>query len=345
MKRKSIVVLSLITLLLLLLVLWFQAQIKNPSVPAVEEVKSVQEKTGTFPSKDKKPRPLTKEEVEKLQQQKRQEVSEKVTTALNTPVKFYGRVVDQNGTPVPMARIGYGVLNKFNQSGSNYHNFADENGYFEMTEIRGAAVTVTASKEGYYYVPDKSSQSFAYGIGPDTYHKLPPTKENPVLFVLHKMGETENLIRIETGGIKVLKDGTPTILDLDSGKKVKTGVNTIRVEAWTYDQGVETNQPYDWRCRVSVPAGGLVEREKQFNFFAPETGYREFDEVMFDKSQEQWKKNFSKEYFIKFADGKYARMKFWFTSGGEHFFEVESYLNPKTGSRNLEFDPAKQINK
>jgi len=42
------------------------------------------------------------------------------------------------------------------------------------------------------------------------------------------------------------------------------------VEAWTNNQGVapNSNQLYDWRFRVSVPGGGLVDRIDQFGFEA-----------------------------------------------------------------------------
>jgi hypothetical protein len=84
-----------------------------------------------------------------------------------------------------------------------------------------------------------------------------------------------------------------------------------------------------------------VERTGQFDFEAPADGYREFDEISYQSTTEDWKHRFSKEYFAKLPNGTYARFKFWFTTKGTHFFEVESYLNPKAGSRNLEFDSTK----
>jgi hypothetical protein len=44
-------------------------------------------------------------------------------------------------------------------------------------------------------------------------------------------------------------------------------------------------------------------------------------------------------YLLKLQNGKYARIYFQMIAGGDHFFEVESFVNP-TGSRNLEYDPS-----
>jgi hypothetical protein len=92
-----------------------------------------------------------------------------------------------------------------------------------------------------------------------------------------------------------------------------------------------------------VPGGGLVERKEQFEFEAPVEGYQQFDQVVMLANDPSWKKRFKKSYFARFASGNYARIQFEFTSGGDHFFMIESYFNPRFGSRNLEFDPQKVV--
>jgi hypothetical protein len=51
----------------------------------------------------------------------------------------------------------------------------------------------------------------------------------------------------------------------------------------------------------------------------------------------------TKEYFAKLPDGRYARFSIKFYAGNRNFIVFESYLNPKSGSRNLEFDPQKTV--
>ena len=56
-----------------------------------------------------------------------------------------------------------------------------------------------------------------------------------------------------------------------------------------------------------------------------------------------WRRDLSKDYFIRLADSTFARVKIELMVGGNfNFVVLESYLNP-SGSRNLEYDPAKEI--
>jgi hypothetical protein len=58
---------------------------------------------------------------------------------------------------------------------------------------------------------EANSRSFTPANGT---RREPPTKDNPVTFVLQKLGIAEPLIPLSTGGIKVPKDGTPVSIDL-----------------------------------------------------------------------------------------------------------------------------------
>ena len=276
------------------------------------------------------------------EKEKRKQAIESIKQIFQTPITFHGKVIDQNGDPVPFAEIGYMAADKFNASGSNYRGLTDEKGMFSITGIKGAALTIGVRKEGYYHILDKSSGSFAYGTGPDSTHKAPPTQDNPAIFVLHKMGETEPLIKSENY-VRVARDGTPIEIKLAIGQSVSQGQGDLRVEVWTYDQNVERGKPYDWRCRLSILNGGLVVRRGEFDFEAPANGYRPSDEIKMSAIEKEWRAEGSREYFIKFNDGRYARIHFTMIAGGNHYFKLESYLNPKPGSRSLEYDSKKQI--
>jgi hypothetical protein len=274
------------------------------------------------------------------EQAARRQIVGMVESMLNTPIVLHGKVVDQHGNPVPKARIGYGLLDKFNESGSTGHQFADAQGNFTISGVRGAVIGVSASKEGYYKIHNVSNQSFAYGYGTDAYTKPPPTKENPAVLVLHKMGVMEPLVFNEYRSFMIQKDGTPVLVDLASGTPSSSG--QFKVEAWTKEKLPGGSKYFDWKCRLSVPGGGLIERKGAFDFEAPADGYRESDEILMPKDAEGWNSQVEKEYFLRLADGRYARIRFRMIAGGHHFFNMESYLNPKTGSRNLEFDPKTQ---
>ena len=92
--------------------------------------------------------------------------------------------------------------------------------------------------------------------------------------------------------------------------------------------------------------GGLQSRAGgEFDFIAPEDGYQPSDEINMSASDPNWRGTTTHEYFLKLANGDYARINFSIGAGGYNTFEITSYLNPQPGHRNLEFDPAKQINK
>lgn len=249
----------------------------------------------------------------------------------NTPIEFYGRVVDQNGDPVPNAHVGIGVNDKFNASGSNYSTTSDTDGFFSFKGARGASMGVSVGKEGYYKIHKVSNQSFAYGMGPDGAHQAPPTKDNPAIFALHKMGRTEPLVRAEQSA-RIPKDGTPVTVNLMTGRLSPNG--NLRVEART--EAPVGGRKYTWRCRVTVPGGGLADRAGQFEFEAPEDGYEESVEFGMRHDAEQWTSDQQRDYFVKLPDGRFARINFRMIAGGNHYCVLESFLNPTPGSRNLE---------
>jgi len=267
----------------------------------------------------------------------RKETVSKIVSALATAITFYGRVIDQNGDPVVNATIYYTALDKFDQSGSKYQGESNANGDFSISGIRGAALNVGVRKDGYYPILDRSNASFAYGIGPDSTRKGPPTANEPAVFVLQKRGISEPLIRAEGGQIDVPRTGEPLTIDLATGRP---GRGDLRIETWVGDS---SQRRFDWRYRLSVPGGGLAERKGQFDFEAPSVGYQPFVEVNMPASSEQWSSDVPKQYFAILPSGKYARFSIEFYAGDRNFIVFESYLNPKPGSRNLEFDPQKTV--
>jgi hypothetical protein len=267
----------------------------------------------------------------------RNQTVQKVLGILATPIAFYGRVIDQRGDPVPDATINYTALDKFDESGSAYQGRSDSNGNFSISGIRGAALSVGVRKQGYYPILDKSNASFAYGVGPDPTRKEPPTKESPAVFILQKQGPTEALIRTGGGQTDIPRDGRPLNFDLATGK---AGRGDLQIQTWIGDSN---QRRFDWSYRLSIPGGGLIERTGQFDFEAPEEGYQSSIELKMPATAEKWSSDLPKEYFAKLPNGTYARFSIEFYAGHRNFVVLTSYLNPAPGSRNLEFDSAKQI--
>src|SRR5689334_17721409 len=148
------------------------------------------------------------------QEERRKKTVAKVAAMLATPITFYGKVVDQNGEPIPGANVDYGTIDKFDESGSDYQSKSDENGGFSITGINGAVLTVGVRKAGYYNIHGKSDAAFAYGVGVDPTRKAPPTKDNPAMFVLQRIGVTESLLHIASRQYRMSKSGEPIEIDL-----------------------------------------------------------------------------------------------------------------------------------
>ena len=270
---------------------------------------------------------------------------EQVTHAFNAPIAFYGRVIDQYGNPVSDADVGYTAADKFNASGSNYSGKSDEKGFFEISGIKGAGLLVGVGKRGYYPVEGKSSASFAYGVGRDSYRQPAPTKAKPAIFFLHKMGETEPLVHVSARQYKVGRNGQPMEIVLDTGKQVSVNQGDIRFERWTNDQAKNARGHFDWRFRITVPVGGIIERRDQFAFEAPQEGYQDVVEIdMPALLGDRWSYTVNRSYFVKSRKGTYARVNVSIYGGHNNSLVLESFVNPNHNSRNLEFDPTKVFN-
>lgn len=320
--RRRRAILALVVVLVAAGLWWL---LRSPSVEPTSQARVF----ASAPAEAEPQSPTPKREGELIQ--KAVEVVEKI---LDAPIAFYGRVVDQHGDPVSYADVGYTAADAFNASGSQYTGKSDEEGYFQITGIKGGGLLVGVGKEGFYAVAGKSSQNFGYGMGSDSTRRPPPTKDNPAIFVLQKMGKTESLERAEQSA-RISKDGTPVMVDLMSGRLSPNG--NLRVEAWT--AAPENGRKFAWRCRLTVPGGGLAERKGQFDFEAPEDGYEESVELGMPHDAEGWTSQQQRDYFVKLPDGRFARVNFRMIAGGNHYFVMESFLNPKPGSRNLEYDP------
>ncbi len=276
--------------------------------------------------------------------QSRKSAVEAMRKAFSSSIVFYGKVVDEKNNPIAGAAIHYSVANNPLKDAEKHESVSDANGRFSLNGVNGASLYVNVTKEGYYRIPEQSYGSIAYGVPSNSSVDRPmPTKDNPTIFILRTMGETEPLVMVAQE-VTVPKNGLPVLIDLKSGRIAAGSRGDLVVECWTQNQGLDPNkvEPYDWRFKLTVTGGGVVERTSDFEFKAPTDGYRSVVEFTMSKDSEPWKQDFRNEYFLKLSDGRYARMKFRITTAGAHFASITSYLNP-SGSRNLEYDPAKRI--
>ena len=119
MNRKTIVFIgSLVLLAMLWSLLRGQWQLISSNVSAAPK-----------PSPQASPSPpvltATPPPIPPTLQARRKETVDKILASLATPITFYGRIIDQNGDPVPDANVNYGALDKFDAPGSQYQGKSD----------------------------------------------------------------------------------------------------------------------------------------------------------------------------------------------------------------------------
>ena len=262
-----------------------------------------------------------------------------------TPIEFYGKVVDENTNAVSNADVHFVWTDLSPKGNSDKQTTSDGNGLFSLRNEAGKHLMVQVSKQGYYsYQPFGAAFFYA---GED--QNFVPDAANPVIFRLKKKGVAEPLVHVQAPiggakGFRVARDGTAIEISLTTGKTVSLGEGDFRVQCWTDDQSKPRGEKYDWKCQITVPNGGLVQSTEDLDFQAPSDGYRTSELIdMPANVGGEWSSHVKRNYFLKLADGNYARLSFEMVAGGDHFFQLESFLNP-SGSRSLEFDPQIAIN-
>lgn len=340
MNRKRIII-ALAVLALIGLAIYFWPKIKSVRVPAPPVTQS------TPPPEPQEKIELTKDGVPApvapglAQQASKPDAEASLLELFMTPIELYGKVVDEKGNPVAGATAKMSVADQPITDGAKYTKNTDGNGLFSLTGLHGGAVSVNVTKKGYYSTA-QSRGMIRFGKFRSNSDPQIPTAGSPTVFVLRKMGETVPLVKIENF-VKVPRNGTPTEIRLETGRPAARGQGDLKVEAWTNDQTKDAQGHYDWKCRISVPGGGLIERKDKFAFEAPSDGYQPFDEIVMPQTAERWNPQASRQYFVKLSDNYYARIEFEMVAGGDHFFSITSYLNPTAGSRNLEYDPTQPV--
>jgi len=263
--------------------------------------------------------------------------------AFFTPIEFHGKVVNENGQPIPGADVMISFVS--NPGAGEKHpkekKRTDAAGLFDARGL-GLGIVVMVSKEGYDCLPQSEGNfTYAKGAGPVNTHT---DSKNPAVFVLRTMAPAEPLV-VRKFYAEIRKDGIPLKFNLQAGRFRDEGDPDIQIECWTQDQNIplHSNEHFAWRCRVSVLGGGLIRRAAPFAFEAPVDGYVDADIIEMPAASADWKDEVSREYFFKLHSGLYARASFTISAGRYQFVKLDSYLNPENGSRNLEYDSRKKL--
>jgi hypothetical protein len=262
--------------------------------------------------------------------------------------RFYGRVVDQNGASVEDATVTYVNITDITHllhGAPKHYAVSEHSGRFSMPWPRGAVLLISAEKSGYDPIDHQSQATFAYSS--KDYDRQrdrpPPTRENPGILVLRKKAPASPLYVLSTH-TRLPEDAAPVFFDLRSGRISSSGPGDLKFEFWMSPMQKQRQEHFPWRCRISAPGGGLRPRNDEIEQQAPADGYEPEITIDVPADAPQWTSRVPGQYFVLTADGCYARAEITVFAGVNHGAIISSYLNPATGSRNLEADEKIDIN-
>ena len=255
-----------------------------------------------------------------------------------TPIDVYGKVIDQSGQPVIDATVKAGTLliKSFDRSGGEaFSTVTDAQGRFSFTGLHGARFGLGFEKPGYEYDPKR------YVGWWDSYK---PNPDNPMVFHMWKLQGAEPMVRARIHAY-IPCDGTPTMFDLSTGRRVASGGNlTVRLSRDPVD--IVRGTPFSWQLTLEISGGGVQEITDLYPNEAPADGYQQTVTVNMPVGTKNWSPDLQKSYYFTTGNGQdYGRIAIDLTGDFQPpptSFDADIYVNT-AGSRNLEFDQTKQV--
>lgn len=201
---------------------------------------------------------------------KKQLIIEQEISGKNSPIDFYGLVIDQNNKPIPGVKIKSGVRHwkmfgpEFGYVGSTTITLeatTGMDGRFELTGASGDVFGVLLTKDGYDAEPGNSG----FGAGSYSY-------ANPIIFKMWSNNIHEQLI---TGNksFQIVTDGRPYFINLTDDTIHESGTGDLKVWIRYTNQIAVTGQRYDWSAGIVVVNGGLKAATDNAMWMAPTDGY------------------------------------------------------------------------
>jgi len=257
------------------------------------------------------------------------------------PIEFYGKVVDQFGKPVPVAMVVFQWTTVIGPvTNPEKRTSTGTDGRFELKDVRGKVLAVSVDKTGYDRTEDWI-QNFDFA---DFFHDnfYVPDPNNPVLFHLRKILDAEPMYLFKTHND--LSSGSPPLtLDVAGGKMKTPGDFAFSVQIG--EKGNENWFDYSVSMEALNGAGLIVTTEENPNR-APDNGYQKTFAIQQKTTDTKYNPDLSFRFYAKTREGKYGVVYVDMTvprRGPINFYTAVRY-NP-SGSKNLEFDYRKQINR
>ena len=275
-----------------------------------------------------------------------QEISDLVDQAIETPIAFYGRVVDTQGEPVPDARVSFAVfdtrLEPFEFPYVGWTLLPDVNtgrdGSFELVDVNGSSLYVRVEKAGWKAVGN-SKRHLRYSEQTQHMNRYRlPTEAEPMVFELTPGLPLEDYYYIHSGAVLIPRDGREIEYRLDTVNPygVPAGEGDLAVSC---DKGsVRADGRWDWSCTIRMTrAGGGIQLQREIVLEqAPEAGYMPAIEISMAADDPNWDHRADRFTYVSLREGHYyGHLTFRIRTDGDYYFDIDGMVNV-TGSRELE---------
>lgn len=257
--------------------------------------------------------------------------NEKEAAIFNSPINFWGRVIDSEGNGIPDVSIQFCVIDKpMSDKGKSYNSMSDEGGFFSLFEAKGAGLYVSLAKDGYTDNNQSAQKLFGYGI---ENLNPPPTAQNPAIFVLEKVDKLESVVTLSSGSIQIGEAGKSIQWNLEKGLISKKSDADIQIDVWVHKNDLNELKRYPWGYCITVSNGKIIEKTEAMKSRAPIEGY--VNEGKFEMPlSDTWNARVDKEYFVKFSDGRFAWLKLGARTKNVPYIVIDSKVN-LSGSRDM----------
>jgi hypothetical protein len=253
-------------------------------------------------------------------------------------VDTYGKVVDQNGQPVVGAEV-HGIVGLGSGDTEKHDTTTSAQGLFDFLGLHGQGMTMEIEKKGYYF-----DYMLPSAHRPNNYL---PDPAKPLVFTMWKLHGPEPMMHADIES-SLPRDGTMRMFNVLTGNKDVSGDLTVQLLREPLEIAAkDLRKPFNWSLTLTITNGGLLGYTNQpYPYEAPMEGYQKVFTMSFPSNMIGWQSWFKHDYYFNAEKGGiYGRMTVEVHAGAptpEAYFRIDTYANP-AGSRNLEFDPQKQI--
>ena len=272
------------------------------------------------------------------------EIFQKYNQSHNIPIAFYGQVIDQESNPVPNVKITISIQQTYMTSPTTLEFKSkyvekevktDANGFFSINGENGDSLNLKSIQKDGYQLSAQTLLTYGYENVAVVFH---PDSQNPVIFQMWKLGESQKLISHSLSRIGIPVDGQPIQFDLLNGTKASSGGQLIVRFERNPQILMGGDSGYDWRATFEIPNGGFVANSDEFMYQAPENGYQETYTVEMPKGATNWATTLDQQFYIRLGNGNYGNLTVHlptFHNTPPIGLDLGITINPN-GSRNLQ---------